>query len=85
MLNQPLAWNRPFKPTPTTRPDDARWFSQLGACQKCGKPSTGVLMNVRNESLGPYCQKCAEKRLSQAFKEITNTIERSMRVPGGAQ
>jgi len=45
--------------------DDARWFERLGSCT-CGKPATGKLMNSRNESLGRFCDKCAQKRLKEA-------------------
>lgn len=46
-----------------TRPDDVRWFDALGKCRECPKPATGKLMGSRNDSYGPYCQSCAEKRL----------------------
>lgn len=48
--------------------DQVRWFEALGTC-RCGKPATGVLRGPRNESYGPYCQRCADARLKKAQKE----------------
>lgn len=53
----------------TTLPDQVRWFDAYGRCRECVKPATGVLRGERNESYGPYCQKCAERRLKKARKE----------------
>jgi hypothetical protein len=47
--------------------DQAQWFDGLGNC-RCGKPATGVLRGTRNESYGPYCRRCAEKRIKAAEK-----------------
>jgi translation initiation factor 2 beta subunit (eIF-2beta)/eIF-5 len=49
--------------------DDVRWFDALGKCRECPKPATGKLMGSRNDSYGPYCQKCADKRLMRAMAE----------------
>lgn len=48
--------------------DDVRWFDALGTC-RCGKPATGKLMGSRNQSFGPYCKPCADKRLKATAKE----------------
>jgi hypothetical protein len=37
--------------------DTAQWFEGVGEC-RCGKKATGILRGTRNESLGPYCQRC---------------------------
>lgn len=39
-----------------------RWFEAFARCP-CGKPSAGILRGVGNESYGPHCRKCAERRL----------------------
>ena len=49
--------------------DDVRWFDMLGYCRECNKPATGVLRGSRNDSYGPYCERCAAKRLARARKE----------------
>lgn len=50
-------------------PDPVRWFEELGPCHgNCGRPGIGVLRGPRNDSYGPYCRKCAEKRLRRAAK-----------------
>ena len=46
-------------------PDPVRWFSSVGVC-KCGKLAHGQLMGPRNESYGPSCHMCAEKRIKKA-------------------
>lgn len=55
-------------------PDEVRYFDPLGACKGtwkkvCAKPATGVLRGPRNESYGPYCRACADKRLASAKRE----------------
>lgn len=51
--------------------DPARWFDCVGNC-RCGKRATGILRGTRNESLGPYCERCAEKRIKKAEAERKN-------------
>lgn len=53
--------------------DDVRWFDELGECRECPKPATGKLMGSRNDSYGPYCKKCADKRLARAKKDREKT------------
>ena len=48
--------------------DTARWFDALGTC-RCGKKATGTLRGSRNESFGPYCERCAETRIKKAERE----------------
>lgn len=48
--------------------DQAQWFEGLGNC-RCGKLATGVLRGTRNESYGPYCRRCADKRIKAAERE----------------
>jgi len=48
--------------------DSARWWKALGSCVGCGKPATGELMSDRNDRIGPYCERCANKRLKAAQK-----------------
>jgi hypothetical protein len=49
-------------------PDQVRWFEPLGQCE-CGKPATGTLRGVKNESYGYSCLKCANKRLKRAERD----------------
>lgn len=42
-----------------------RWFEAYSHC-RCGKPAAGILRGDGNESYGPHCQKCAERRLRQS-------------------
>ena len=42
---------------------ELRWFEQFGECRQCGKPSAGILRGVTNNSYGPHCKRCAERRL----------------------
>jgi hypothetical protein len=51
--------------------DDVRWFDELGKCRECPKAATGKLMGSRNESYGPYCKSCAERRLKKAKQQRT--------------
>lgn len=53
-------------------PDQVRWFDELGGCRECSKPAIGKLMGPQNESHGPYCKKCAEKRLRAAKTDREN-------------
>jgi hypothetical protein len=50
--------------------DQAQWFEGIGNC-RCGKQATGILRGTRNESYGPYCMKCAHKRIKSAEKART--------------
>jgi len=43
-----------------------RWFENFGSCVICGKASRGMLRDDRNQSYGPHCQKCADKRLKDS-------------------
>lgn len=58
-----------------TAPDEVRWFDKTGPCKGdlkrggCFAPAVGVLRGPRNESYGPYCQKCGDKRLKDAKAE----------------
>ncbi len=53
----------------------ARWFDALGTC-RCGKPATGKLMSDRNDSLGPYCRKCAEARINKEERDAKKLSEK---------
>ena len=44
------------------------WFDRLGRCQ-CGKAAVGLLRGMRNESYGPWCERCANKKLNEATRE----------------
>jgi hypothetical protein len=48
--------------------DTAQWFDGTGSC-RCGKKATGILRGTRNESLGPYCERCADARIKKAQRE----------------
>ena len=46
-----------------------RWFeSTEQKCGRCGKRATGILRGSQNESYGPHCQRCADKRLKDSAK-----------------
>lgn len=48
---------------------DLRWFENTDRkCAQCGKRASGVLRGSRNESYGPHCQRCADKRLKASAK-----------------
>lgn len=49
--------------------DPSRWFDALGSCHGCGKKATGVLRGTQNQSMGPYCERCAEARIKKAQRE----------------
>lgn len=52
-----------------TEVKELRWFeSTERKCQQCGKRATGIIRGSRNESWGPHCQKCADKRLKASAK-----------------
>lgn len=47
-----------------------RWFENTNRpCQICGKRADGVLRGDRNESWGPHCERCANKRLRASERE----------------
>ena len=48
--------------------DPAQWFDALGTC-RCGKKATGILRGLQNQSMGPYCEPCAMRRIKTAQKE----------------
>ena len=60
--------DRTFNPA-STLPDQVRYFDAIGSCRECGKTASGVLRGPRNDNYGPYCKRCADKRLLQAKKE----------------
>lgn len=46
-----------------------RWFENTERkCARCGKRATGILRGSQNESYGPHCQRCADKRLKDSEK-----------------
>ncbi len=46
---------------------DLRWFEVTDRkCSRCNKRANGILRGSRNESFGPHCQKCADKRLKDS-------------------
>jgi hypothetical protein len=49
--------------------DPASWFERTESKCRCGKRATGILRGVRNESFGPYCEPCANKRIKAAQRE----------------
>lgn len=42
---------------------ELRWFENTDRKCSCGKRATGILRGARNESYGPHCTQCAERRL----------------------
>lgn len=48
---------------------DIRWFEQRESkCDRCGKAAQGILRGSQNESFGPHCKRCAEKRIKDSAK-----------------
>lgn len=46
-----------------------RWFENTERqCTVCRKRATGILRGDGNESYGPHCQKCADRRLKASAK-----------------
>lgn len=45
-----------------------RWFESTERKCSCGARATGILRGVSNESYGPHCKKCADKRLAASAK-----------------
>lgn len=46
----------------------AQWFESLGKCAGCGKAATGKLRSHVNDSIGSYCERCANREIKQAHK-----------------
>ncbi len=42
----------------------AKWLKPIGQCCVCGKLGAGTLMNSRNDPIGTFCRKCADKRIA---------------------
>ena len=57
---------------------ELRWFEETQQkCSHCTRRATGILRGRRNESYGPHCKRCAERRLkaserARAAREATN-------------
>jgi hypothetical protein len=52
-----------------TETPNLRWFDRTDRpCAMCGKRSSGLLRGALNESYGPHCQKCANRRLKASEK-----------------
>ncbi len=51
-----------------TETTELRWFEEFSRC-RCGKRAHGILRGSRNESYGPHCTKCANKRLRDSERE----------------
>jgi len=47
---------------------ELRWFEEYGECRRCGKQAAGILLGVTNNSYGPHCKKCADKRLKDSAR-----------------
>ena len=41
----------------------ARWFRELGRCTTCSKAAVGDLMSFRNDVIGRFCARCADREL----------------------
>lgn len=46
-----------------------KWLREWGACVQCRARSDGELLDNRNGTLGPYCRKCAAKRIAEGAKQ----------------
>lgn len=47
---------------------ELRWFEETDRKCACGKRATGILRGSQNQSFGPHCGKCAERRLKASAK-----------------
>lgn len=45
-----------------------RWFEITERKCPCGKRAVGILRGAQNESYGPHCQQCADRRLKASEK-----------------
>lgn len=45
---------------------EVQWFEKTEAKCRCGKRATGILRGRQNQSFGPHCEKCANKRIAAA-------------------
>ena len=52
-----------------------RWFEEWGRCSQCRAKADGLLRGTCNESYGPHCKRCAERRLK------ASAIERNKKDP----
>lgn len=54
----------------TDDPDlEPQWFEKTESrCTLCPQRATGILRGRRNQSYGPYCERCANKRINDAKK-----------------
>lgn len=44
-----------------------RWLEPMRSkCDRCGKRADGIRRGVQNESYGPHCERCANKRLKDS-------------------
>lgn len=43
-----------------------RWFEEWGRCGQCRRKADGILRGTGNESYGPHCKRCAERRLKES-------------------
>ena len=58
-----------------TENPDIRWFDAFPSCQRCRKPSNGILRGVGNASFGYHCRRCADKRLKDRDREHNNNLK----------
>lgn len=47
---------------------ELRWFEQTDRKCSCGARASGILRGSRNESYGPHCKRCADRRLKASEK-----------------
>ncbi len=58
-----------------------RWFEKtVTTCTMCGKRATGILRGTRNESYGPHCEPCANRRL-KASEKARETLRKARDTP----
>lgn len=51
-----------------------RWFEEYSSCRQCGKRADGILRGENNDSYGPHCRKCADKRLRASERERAKAL-----------
>jgi hypothetical protein len=65
-----------------TETTELRWFEVTERpCSRCSKRAVGILRGAGNESFGPHCQKCADKRLKDSAKAREAARERATHLP----
>jgi hydrogenase maturation factor len=55
---------------------EPQWFERTETKCRCGKRATGILRGRQNQSFGPHCEPCANKRIAAA-KRVRDQIAKA--------